>query len=159
MGAPAAAVAVGASVGGTLLKIEGRKRQRKAEIRRLRANKAFFKEQAGFISESGERQEEVFKRKADVIFGEQVSAFASGGVDVSSGSALSLLAETRADQREEVQAIRRETAFRVRLAELRAQGADADIAEIQRNAPLELAGDLLGGISSLGGALASGGGA
>src|SRR5690606_24620807 len=58
-----------------------------------RANAAFFMEQARFAEIAGERAEFLLRAEANRVRGQQISAFAKAGVDLS-GSALSVLADT-----------------------------------------------------------------
>lgn len=87
------------------------------------ANAVFYREQAQFAKETGERAEKVSERQYAKLYGEQVGAFAAAGVDIGSGTALDFLAESRVVQMEEQAAIRKESSMNVRLASLRAEAA------------------------------------
>jgi hypothetical protein len=111
------------------------------------ANAAFYREQAAFAKETGERAERISERQYQRLYGEQVGAFASAGVDIGSGSALDVLAESRVIQMEERAAIRKEASMNVRLAMLRsdaAMSASASYSDSTNNL-LQAGGSILSG--------------
>jgi len=115
------------------------------------ANAAFLREQAAFFAEAGRREELLQDRESKRLFGNQVSAYAAAGVDIGSGSALAVLAESRANAVEETAAIQKETDLRVRLALLRAQQADSTAKNLRsfKNNALQLGGTALGGAANI----------
>jgi hypothetical protein len=113
------------------------------------ANASFYREQAAFAQEAGDRAAAIADRKNKRVLGEEVGAFAKGNVDIGSGSALDVLAEQRTIAIEEQFAIKREADMNVRLANLRAN-ASMDAANAYRdptNNALQAAGTILTGAS------------
>jgi hypothetical protein len=113
MGAGAAIDGVGTIVGNN------------AAAKAERQNQAFYDEQAVFAQEAGKRNEEIFLRSTSEFLGNQTSAFAKAGVDVS-GSALMVLADTKQKARDEVTAIQKEAELNVRTAQLRGEASAAN---------------------------------
>lgn len=118
MGWPIALMAAG-----TAMNVMGNMRANQDKARAEAANASYYREQAAFADEAGKRAEKIFERKADRLYGQQVSAFAKAGVDIGSGSALDFLGESKALQIEERYAIKREAEMNVRLASLRANAS------------------------------------
>jgi hypothetical protein len=84
-------------------------------------NAGFYREQAEFSRKAGDRQKDIFDRESEVLYGEQLSAFAKAGVDTSSNSLF--MAKTMLFRDQESNAIKEEADFRTRLAMLRADQA------------------------------------
>lgn len=77
--------------------------------------------QADEILERAKINVESVRRESDVLTGDQVSAFAKAGVDVSSGSPLLVLAQAQAEAQREIVNIEREARFDA--AQIRRGGA------------------------------------
>lgn len=88
-------------------------------------NAEYYRDQARFAQEAGDREEMLATRQAKQFLGSQVTALAANGIDVGSASAVDLLADTQIQAIQERAAIRAETAFRVNLANLRAADSQA----------------------------------
>lgn len=136
---------------GIALNVIGNYRQNMDRADAEAANASFYREQAQFAKETGERTERVSERQYKKLYGEQVGAFAAAGVDIGSGTALDFLAESRVIQMEERAAIRKEASMNVRLATLRADAA-MSAAESYRdpiNNLLQAGGTILTGTASM----------
>ena len=137
------AVVIGASAA---MSIYGQYKANQAQADAEEQNAAFLREQAKFFQRAGDREERIHEQQSKHLFGEQVGAYARGGVDIGSGSALAVLAGSKANAMEEAGAIRSETELRTRLALLRAQQADETAAQLRdpMNNFLQGAGTALG---------------
>jgi len=146
---------VAALIGGAVVKgvigVIGKRKAKGRQAEAERANASFLREQAEFAEISGKRELNIFERQSDRVIGAQQSAFAKAGVDLS-GSALAVLAESKQQAAEEKGAIRRESEFRVRLANLRAQEAEGAAGRLEGG----LFGDILGGVIGAGADVAGG---
>jgi hypothetical protein len=85
-------------------------------------NAAFYREQANFARETGERQRLIFDRESVILFGQQRSAFAKAGVDTE--HSVNFMASQMSFRTQESYAIQKEADMNVRLATLRAEQAD-----------------------------------
>lgn len=112
-------------------------------------NASFYREQAQYARETGERQRSIFDNESRILYGEQESAFAKAGVDVSANSYI--LATTMLSRQKESVAIQKEADFNVRLASLRADASDRSAEGLRDpfNNFLQAAGPILGGASSI----------
>ncbi len=90
----------------------------RADAERQNAN--YFAEQAQYAQAVGDRELGVFEDKAASLRGQQIGAYAKGGVDLS-GSPLLFLEQQSIRREQEARAIRDETARRVRLAGLKSE--------------------------------------
>jgi len=108
---------------GTIFQIAGSISANQAQARAEKQTAKFFDEQALFARDAMFRELQIAERQYAFRFGQQVSAIAGGGADVSSGSATNILAGTLASQVEELLAIRKKGELDVKLARLRAKGA------------------------------------
>lgn len=135
--------------GGLLLKGIGTAQANMAQAEAERDNASFYREQAKFAKEAGERQQMIFDRESEVLYGEQLSAFAKAGVDTS-GSSL-FMAKTMLYRQQESFAIKQEADMNVRLAMLRADHSDrtADGLSDPLNNALQFAGPALTGLASV----------
>lgn len=93
-----------------------RANEEKADAQRRDA--AFYDEQAQYAQLIGEREELVFKEKAEELRARQIGSYAKAGVDLS-GSPLLILEQQSIRREQEIRAIRQERDRRVRLARLR----------------------------------------
>lgn len=84
-------------------------------------NASFYREQAQFAQDSGDRDLEIFRRKSQLEFGDQVNAFAKQGNQ--SSDVIAFLAEQRLNAVKEAGAIKEDRDFNVRLANLRGNEA------------------------------------
>lgn len=108
-------------------------------------NAKFFREQERFAELSSEREEAIFSRQADQLFGNQASAIASSGFEFS-GTNMQIMAETKQRVSEEKAAIRMEGNMRTRLARLRAESTQrgADALRDSQNNTMQAVGTILG---------------
>lgn len=110
------AVAAGLAIAGTAMNYMANEEKNRARRARTRA------EQAAIDAEEAERGRklikdvDVFKKESDINFGENVSAFARAGVDIS--SAINVLGSDKAEAQKQIAEIRR--------------GAAADISTLRR---------------------------
>lgn len=136
----AAAAVMGA---GTMLQAYG---QYKASLDQADAeerNAGWYREQAAFARESGERQRMVFDRESKILFGEQLSAFAKAGVDTAQSA--QFMAQQYLYRAQEDYAIDREADFNERLATLRADQAEETAYSLRANAPMTFLGGFMQG--------------
>jgi hypothetical protein len=139
---PAAVAFLGA---GLMMSGVSRLKERYAQADAEEANASFYREQAKFAKESGDRQLMLFDRQSKVLYGEQRSAFAKAGVDVTESS--SYLAKEMFYGSQENQAIMDERDMNVRLASLRADAAQKNASQMRSGGPMAFAGDMLAGAS------------
>ncbi len=83
-----------------------------------RQNADYFAEQAQYAQASGDRELFVFNNRADQVRARAIGSYAKSGVDLS-GSPLAFLENQSIQRTQETNAMRAETARRVRLAELK----------------------------------------
>jgi hypothetical protein len=102
-----AAGAAAAAVGGSLIQLEGQRKADKAEAQAHRENANFQIEQANLIKKASEKEADVFKARGEEFIGEQRSAFAKAGVEMS-GSALLQVAQSQRKIKDELGSIREE---------------------------------------------------
>jgi hypothetical protein len=100
------------------LQAYGMFRANNAQAAAEEANAGFFREQADFAREAGDRQRKIFNHESDYLFGDQMSAFAKAGVDT--GSSSYFMSQQVLFRQEESYAIKKEADMNVRLAMLRA---------------------------------------
>lgn len=113
MGAGPALMAVG-----TGLSIYGNYQANQKQSQLEAQNASYYGAQADEITDATNREVNIYKRQNAVMFGDQVSAFAKGGVDLS-GSALNVLADTKLKGIQEEGAIQEEGTLREGLARAR----------------------------------------
>jgi hypothetical protein len=151
--AGAAAVAAGAGpVGwavlgaGLLMGSIGKMKADAAQAEAERANARYYREQAAYMQEAGDRKQDLFNYDTKVLTGDQLSAFAKAGVDVSSSA--NWMAEAIYQRDQESLAIGKERDFNVRLANLRAQQSEQTAKDIQEASPYGVAGNVLSTVAS-----------
>lgn len=98
-------------------------------------NADFYRTQAQFAQEAGDRQKAVYHRESQVLFGEQTSGFAKAGVGASNSSFF--LATQIAQRQSGEGAIDLETQLNVKLATARANEADQQASAISNAADSE----------------------
>lgn len=116
------AIMMGIAALGTGAQVMGQIKANKGAAEAEKQNAAFYAEQAKFAQAAGERAEDIFKRETNEFLGNQTSAFAKAGVDLS-GSALVALMDTHEKAKAEIGAIRTERDLNVKTAKLRGQAA------------------------------------
>lgn len=112
----------GAAVVGAGLSYMGQRQADKDQANAERINAAYYDQEKAFDERATTRSLTVYGRQSDIQFGDQVSAFAKGGADIS-GSPLSVLAEQKVAIAQEKGAITQEGEMRAELAGLRANQA------------------------------------
>lgn len=122
----------------TIGQIKANNDQAEAELK----NASFYREQAAYAREVGDRQKNLFDDASQVLYGEQLSGFAKAGVDTSSSSFF--MAKQMLSRQQESHAITREADMNVRIASLRADQAKqtADALTDPTNQFLQVAGGL-----------------
>lgn len=88
--------------------------QADAEVR----NSKFYREQADFAQAAGIRQAQLADQQYTKLEGDQISAYAKGGIDIS-GSAAGVIANTASEKIKELQAIKLKTDLDYKLARSR----------------------------------------
>lgn len=116
-------IALAAMAVGTIIKSYGQIKANMSQAEAERQNAGFYREQAAFAQKSGDRKREIYDRESQVLYGDQVSAFAKAGV--STGSSSFFLAQQMLLRQNESFAIKEEADFNVRLAMLRADQSDS----------------------------------
>jgi hypothetical protein len=114
-------VVLAAMAVGTIIKSYGQIKANEDQAAAEKRNAAFYREQAEFAQRAGDRKRAIFERESDVLYGDQVGAFAKAGVDT--GSSSFFLAQQVFYRQNESFAIKEEADFNVRLAMLRADQA------------------------------------
>lgn len=84
-------------------------------------NAKWYDEQANFASENMYRALKRTEVSYAMQYGSQVSAYAKGGVDVGSGSALAMISNTLASSYAELAAVKKEGEMNIKLARSRGQ--------------------------------------
>lgn len=152
-------IAVGVIGAGIVVNHMARKEAGEAEAAMEQQNAAYYREQAQFAKEAGERAQNIFDRESIILFSTQKSQLAAAdvGMEVSTG----FMEGQYQARREERIAIGKDTEANVRLAMLRGGMSDqrAAFATDSRMQNLALAGDVLGAAGTfLGGSMRGGGG-
>ena len=113
------------------------------------ANASFYREQAKFAEQVGERAVLVHDRESVVLYGEQASAFAKAGVSTSGSS--NFMAKEMLFQQQESTAIKMEADMNVRLAMLRADQSDRNAEQLRdpTNNAIQVASGFVTGIASI----------
>lgn len=99
---------------------QANKDQSEAEAR----NAAFLREQQALEKKAKERELRLQSREQDMIRGEQIGAFASANISLSSGSAIDFLVDQEMQGIEERYAIHAQGDLRYKLAGLRAEDSE-----------------------------------
>jgi hypothetical protein len=136
-----------ANLAGTIFQYEGNKAKAKAQKKALQAQAFLQEAQATEQLRQTEKQVDISKKKAKVIFGDQVSAFAKAGVQLSD-SALLVLANTKSELEQEGVEIQRQGSENARLIRLGAAQLRQEAKDIGRSLPNIQAGTILSGIGS-----------
>lgn len=100
-------------------------------------NADFYRAQATFAAEAGERRKAIFDRQSHVLHGAQLAGFAKAGVDT--GQSSFFIASQMLERSQESWAITREEQMNVQLAQLRADAADRNASDLRSGAPLQAA--------------------
>lgn len=120
-------------------------RQGEAQSAIAEMNAKFANQQATNEILVGEAQAEAFKAKAGQFQGTQKAEYAASGVDVTSGSALDVLADTRLMSDQDAQKIKDNASRRAYADEVSATGSSYQAQVISDSTKWEAAGTLLGG--------------
>lgn len=132
--------AVALFAAGTLIKSYGQAKNAEAEAAQERANAAWYREQAAFAQEAGERQRMLFDRESQVLYGQQQSGFAKAGIDT--GSSSEFMAREMLYRDQESYAIKREADMNVKLAMMRANAAEEAASQIEGSMGMNFVGNL-----------------
>ena len=137
-----------AAVAGTLITIEGQRREAKAQAAAARQNAKAKRLQALELLDRFDINSQTLVIEGELVKGKQRTSFASRGIDVGSGTALSVIEETNAIVAKQLILDKREADFKV--AQLRS-GADADLSlagDIRSSQRLRSLGTLFSGAGS-----------
>jgi hypothetical protein len=132
---------------GTIIKAYGDIQSANAQAKAEEQNASFYREQAGYAEISGQRQLEVFDAETQVLVGQQGSAFAKAGVDMS--SAANFIGNQALMRQREAYSIKAESDMNVRLANLRADHSQASADAMRQSGQWAAVGDIIGGGSRL----------
>jgi len=110
---------------GSMIQMFGQAQANAAQSAAEARNAQFLREQAAQQEAATRREMKLQERDQDRLRGAQIGAYASGNVDIGSGSALSFLAEQEAFAIEERAAIRTDGDLRTKLALLRAEDSQS----------------------------------
>jgi hypothetical protein len=119
-----AVVGIGTSIAGSQKAASASRKAGRAQAEASRLNSELFLETAEFNKMAGKRKFAKFERESQIFMGNQVSRFAKAGVDMT-GSPLMQQVMTQERVNMQLEDIRQETEFNVRIANLRARGATA----------------------------------
>lgn len=147
-GAKGNSLGVGKSLfaAGTVMRAYGQWQDSMAEAEQESQNAQFYREQAEFAEAAGRRQRMIFDRESQVLFGEQMSAFAKNGISTTSSS--EFMAREMLYRDQESYAMQKETDMNVKLASMRAQAAEKSASDISNAAPYQVAGTLVSAAAS-----------
>jgi len=129
---------------GTGIQVAGQFMSNFAQASAERQNAEFFKEQAEYARQSARRAEDIAEFDYTAKIGNQNSAYARGGVDISGSAALTIGGTIR-NMMEEIMAIRKKGNMESRLAMMRARQSSErseTLGSFQYNA-LELGGTVV----------------
>lgn len=132
---------------GTVLSAYGNYQANMQQSQMEAQNASYYRTEADAAKAAGARELTIFQHRADVTYGNEVGAFGAGNVDIGSGSAADVLAQSKVFDLNEKSAIEQQTNLRVNLAMLRAQQSQehADYLSNGMNNTLELFGSMAGG--------------
>lgn len=124
---------------------QGRKKSLRDQAKIEEANALFFAEQQRLTEFASRREIGIFDDQSETFIADKVSMIAQAGVDLS-GNMLSILANESAKIASEHNAIIMQNEFKVRLLELKQQGAQASAQAMRDSADsnLPLLGSFLG---------------
>lgn len=113
---PISAALMGA---GTFMQMLGNYSANMAQAQAEKESALFLEKQAKVAELMQTRKLEQVKRKYATTYGQQVTSFAKGNVDVGSGSASDIATTTLADSVLELQAVKEDTDLQIELARVR----------------------------------------
>lgn len=105
------------------IQIFGQIKANEAEAEANETNAEFFREQQKISASATRREVDIFDRESEAFFGDQVSAYAKAGVDLS-GSILASLTQTKQAIRGERSAILEQGKLRTKLAGMKASESE-----------------------------------
>lgn len=138
--------AAAAAVAGTVITIEGQRREARAQASAARQNAKAKRLQALELLDRFDINSQALVLEGELVKGKQKISFASKGIDIGSGSALSTIEETNAIVAKQLILDKKEADFKVE--QLRA-GADADLTlagDIKSSQRLRSLGTLFSGV-------------
>lgn len=152
--ATGAAVAV---VAGTAISIAGQRKAAKAKRAATESNAAAKREQALELLERFELNSQNFKAEGELLKAQQQTGFAGKGIDIGSGSALSVIEETNSMVARQIMLDRKEADFKA-LQLNRGAAVDMNLAgDIESASRLSQIGTFLSGAGQAAGSISSGG--
>jgi hypothetical protein len=155
MGA-AAVVGAGLGLGGSSLQMDAQRKQAQGEIKNLHKEASFLEEQAEFERTAGQRRLKLLRQDSAELFGDQVSAFAKNGVNLS-GSALSEVVTSQVRMQEEAEAIQQDIDFNSRVSSMRVKALEEAAMDVAKAEKRGRVATILGGLTSAFGAAQAGG--
>lgn len=132
---------------GTFLQAQGKYDALKKQSQAEEINAGFFREQADFAQEAGDRELMITHRQNQVLYGEQQSGFAKAGIDTSNSSFF--MATQMLQGQEKEGAVKTETEMNVKLANARAIAADQAARDYAGAAGTEQMGTYIQGAATI----------
>jgi len=125
------------------LSIGAAERRNAAQRKALKGTAALRDKQAKEVVRQTRRESNIFKRKGEVVMGDQVSKFAKAGVDLS-GSALLVLSNTRRELETERRELERKGLAEADLLRQGASSLRTQAKRVKRAGTMEAFGTVLG---------------
>jgi hypothetical protein len=136
---------------GTLLQAFGQIESARSEARAAKASSRSLDAQADEVLRRAEINVETLGLQGQELQGEQLSAIAKGGVDVSSGSALQVIEEGALNIRKEQARVRREAEFEARQLRIQAKSLRRAARKAGRAGAIGAIGTIATGAGSIAG--------
>lgn len=134
---------------GTGMNMYGNIKKANAEAEAMEQTEYLKRIQAARIKDAAAREAELATRRGARVSSAQASSFGRSGVDVGSGSALAIMAQTLADARDEANAIRDAGAYKAWTSEYEARYAEERAGSIRRAGLLNALGGGLEGAARI----------
>lgn len=132
---------------GTIIQAVGNYENYQNQAANDHANASFYREQAKFAAEAGREKLQAFDNESLVLAGNQGSAFAKAGVDMSSQA--NFIGNQALMRQREAYSIKSESDMNVRLANMRADNADRAAGDAGSAGIWSVVGGLAGGAAKL----------
>lgn len=115
---------------GVALQVAGQWAANEAQAEAEKANANFYRAQADFAAAAGKREAKLFAKEAAYAKGQQVGTYAFSGVELTSGSALAVMADQSAGALDQLNAIEYKTRMDYLLASSRAQQSNQTASDL-----------------------------
>lgn len=138
----------GLILGGSIAEFQGIGEQANSERRQLRELEELRRQEALELLDRSEINIQTLRAEGELFKGKQKLDFASRGIDIGSGSALSVIEESNSQVLRQILLERRQTAFQVEQKNKEAASAREKFGEVGRVQRLRQAGTILKASSS-----------